>query len=382
MSRSSELACKPPPQVAVLSNTSNSAMSIPLAQTTGESSLTSKALSNAIPSGRLTRSFQRWEEDKIQGVKYHQRSHVFELTCLRQQQQSHISDITTLDIGKEFISLDVFLRVMSITSNSLTKASFYVVYDIPPTSDLRLQNLAKINMPRLISLHMRLVNTYIHSGYFPPITFDVLRDMCIEWSDSSHPYQWDLRTHVNLLSSASATLQQLILADLPFYAAPGPTLHQPLLRPRVSSNDLHTLLSTLPNLQRLGLPVSVRVPEPILTSIASGSLLPDLKDIGLATAKDPQSILSMIQFRNGLSLRRVSPISALRLTLPKTPTTSVTIEARVEDLGLRKGYHLLLLQACKVCEGQCHFEGVEELPEGFGGSSKGLDFLKALNRAF
>ncbi|PPQ69334.1 hypothetical protein CVT26_002567 [Gymnopilus dilepis] len=243
---------------------------------------------------------------------------------------------------------------MNVTSTSLTRASFYVVYDIPPKA-LDQRDIPPIQMVFLTSLSLRLVNTSLNSAYTLPIEMGALKDFTVEWADSYTPFEWDIKMYIKLLGSASSSLRSFRLSDLPSYPAPGKWRHRNVHM--VSSDDLDELLRTVPNLETFSLPTSISVPKSILTRISNGTLLPCLNDFGLATKEHTESILSHVRFRNqDYTTAVVSPITALRLTLPSTSEVGrVDIQSQVDSLALTKGYSLMFLGPCFVCSSFCYF---------------------------
>ncbi|PPR05659.1 hypothetical protein CVT26_009231 [Gymnopilus dilepis] len=267
---------------------------------------------------------------------------------------SQPSSITQLNLGTRFISVQNFLHVMHATSTSLTRASLYIVYDIPPTT-LDHGHVSSIKMVALTSLSLRLVNTSLNPAYILPIEMSALKDFTAEWADSYTPFEWDIKMFTRLLKSASNSLRSFRLSDLPSYPAPGRWQHR--MAHKVSPDDLNELLRTVPNLETLALPTSISIPISILTSISHGALLPHLNDFGLATKNDLKSILSHVRFRNqDYTTAGVSPITALRLTIPLTSHAArADVHSQVDSLALRKGYSLLFLGTCFVCSSHCYF---------------------------
>lgn len=264
--------------------------------------------------------------------------------------------MTKMDMGTTILSPNKILRILRLSSSTLTDGFFYIAFDVR-SIDLRHQDTQPVEMTSLKKLRLRLVDTNYYPNFMLLFRIPALRDLWVEWADRHLPFEWDMSFYASWLSSTSNSLERLLMTDLPFYPAPGTFFHSRSLRPQTSYSRLESLLKVIPNIKSLCLPTSIDISSSVLANIATGNLLRHLDYLELATNVDPDVIFDTLSFRNlHAPSFGLSPITALNLTLPSIFLVMRNdIQVKVEDLHLTRGYMIQFRRPCSSCLTYCYF---------------------------
>ncbi|CAA7261307.1 unnamed protein product [Cyclocybe aegerita] len=205
------------------------------------------------------------------------------------------AQLTKLDMNRNPISPLLFLRLMRRASSSLVEGSFHV--EFPRISQRPFYpRYFDVLMPRLTTLHLKLVNPSLDTSFFFYIRLPRLQALRIEQYDDYAA--WELSMFDPFLMHFRNTLRILELADF----SPSATDYAPPVRKRTRAlhQELESVFAILWRLEDLRLPSSIQVHAMTIEKLADGRLLPSLTELELF-AVNAEQILWMKQRRKFLS---------------------------------------------------------------------------------
>jgi len=209
--------------------------------------------------------------------------------------------LTKLEMRNTTVRPRIFLDVLSSSAPSLKEGSFTIQFKrITRSTSSTATSNPRIIKPRFLQiLHLRLIDPTLNTRLFSRIHMTALCQLRIELDRDEAG--WMMSIYQDLLSKSHKTLKSLVFCDPSAEGdqTEGLTL---IYNPPRSQQDVDSLLSIVPNLEHLRLPIGVHIPPSTADKIAQGILLPSLKHLEVSSTVGVD-IVDMVKRRNVLAYR-------------------------------------------------------------------------------